>query len=112
MAARFLSTGAGSFQGPARIVQPYVAAGHHLARDVHVIIFDKHDIALELAKFAQVNDMLDELFPLIIARVGFAGVNELDRPLTVVDEPDDLFVFLENDRRAFVSCEATRTTDG
>src|SRR2546423_4200292 len=86
MAARFLSAGARGFERPPWVVQPYVAARHHLARDVHIIILDEYDIALELTELAQVYDMLDELFPLVIARMRFAGIDKLNRPLTVVDE--------------------------
>src|SRR4051812_8338470 len=109
--AGLLSARPRSFERPARIIQPDVAARHHLACDVHVIIFDKHDITLELAEFAQVNDVLDELFPFVVARMGLAGVDELHRSLAVVHETDDLFIFLENERRAFVSGKSPRKTD-
>ena len=45
VAARLHAAGAGGFERAARIVQPDVAAGDHLPRDVDVVIFEEHEIA-------------------------------------------------------------------
>jgi hypothetical protein len=88
VAARLLPAGAGGFQGPARIVEPDVAAGNHRARHVNVVVFDEHHVALEFAVFAQVNDALDVALAVVVARMGLAGKNELHRPAAVVEQFD------------------------
>ena len=46
VAAGLHAAGAGGFERTARIVQPDVAAGNHLPRDMDVVIFDEHQTAL------------------------------------------------------------------
>src|SRR5437762_2281659 len=96
MAAGFLSTRPRSLERPARIVEPDVASGNHLARHVHVIVFDKYQVSLEFAVLAQVNDVLDVALALVVARMGFARKNKLDWPFGVLDQPDHVLELLEN----------------
>src|SRR4051812_21852522 len=103
MAARFLAARSGSFQRAARIVQPHVAAGHHLTRHMDVVILNKHEAALELCVFAQMDDVLDEAFPFVIPWMRFPREHELHRSLLVADEFYDVFELLEDQRRALVS---------
>ena len=79
VAAGFHAAGAGSFQRPARIVQPDVAAGNHLPRHMDIVVLDENQMALQFAVFAQMNDVLDEALAFVVARMRFAGKNELDR---------------------------------
>ena len=67
------AAGAGGLERPAGGVEPHVAAGDHLAGDVHVIVLEKHQVPLQVAVFAQVNDVLDVALAVIVARVGLAG---------------------------------------
>ena len=48
VAAGLHAAGAGGFERAARVVQPDVAAGHHLPRDVDVVIFDEHEVARQV----------------------------------------------------------------
>ena len=57
------------------------------------------------------NDVLDEPFSVVITRMRLACVDELNRPLTIVRQPQDLFVFLEDQRGALVSGETAREPD-
>src|SRR5687767_6702289 len=91
MAAGFLSGGARSFERAARIIEPNVAAGNHLTRDMHVIVLDKDEPAFEFAVFAEMNDVLNETLPFIVARMGLARENKLNRPVRVVGEFYDVF---------------------
>src|SRR2546423_10170611 len=100
VAAGLLATGAGGFQRPARIVEPNVTAGNHLPGDMHVVVLDEDQVALELAVFAEVNDVLDVALAFVVARMRFAGENELDRPRGVPREPDHIFELLKNKRCA------------
>src|SRR5688572_21665356 len=111
MAAGFLPGSAGSFERTTRIVEPDIAAGNHLARDVHVIILDEDEAAFEFAVFAKVNDVLDETLAFIVARMGFAGEDELNRALRVLRELHDVFELLEDQRSALVSRETAREAD-
>src|SRR5205823_6643034 len=76
-----------------------------------VVIFNEDEIAFEFAVFAQMNDVLDVAFALVIARMGFASENELDGPRGVPSEPHDILELLEDERRSFVSGKPTRKTD-
>ena len=60
-------------RGRRGVVQPHIAARNHLAGHVHVVVFDEHQVALQVAVLAQVNDVLDVAFAFIIPRMRFAG---------------------------------------
>ena len=84
VAAGFHAAGAGGFERAARIVQPDVAAGNHLPRDMDVVVLDENQMAFQFAVFAQVNDVLDVALAFVVARMRFAGENELDGTRLVV----------------------------
>ena len=111
VAAGLYAAGAGSFQRTARIVQPHVAAGNHLPRDVNIVVLDENQVPLQFAEFAQVNDVLDVALAFVIARMRLAGEDELDGPLLVLGQLHDVLELLENQRRAFVSGEAAGEAD-
>ncbi len=77
-----------------------------------VVVLDEHEIARKFAVLAQVNDLLDEAFAVVVARMRLAGEDELDGALLVVRELHDVLELLENQRRAFVGGEAAREADG
>src|SRR5882757_2366310 len=83
MAAGFHATGAGGFQRPARRIQPNVAARNHLPRDMHVVVLDENQMPLQIAVLAQVDDVLNVAFAILIAGMRFAGKNKLNRPLLI-----------------------------
>ncbi len=83
VAAGLHAARAGSFERAARVVQPDVAAGNHLARDVNVVIFDEDKIAREFAVFAQMDNLLDETLAFVIARMRLARKDELHGALLV-----------------------------
>src|SRR5688572_15089972 len=77
-----------------------------------VIVFDKDEVSFQLAVFAEMNDMLDEAFALVIAGMGFAGKNELERAFLVLHQSDNVLELLKNEGSAFVSGEAARKANG
>ena len=79
---------------------------------MNVIVFDKHQTAYQFALFAEVNDLLDEAFAFVVARMRLAGENKLHRTLLVVREFHDVVELLEDQRRAFVGGKAARKADG
>src|SRR5215472_14225978 len=87
VAAGFHAAGAGSFERPAGSVEPDIAAGDHLAGDVDVVVLQEDEMALEVAVFAEMDDVLDVAFPVVVARVGFAGKDELNGARLVAREP-------------------------
>ena len=66
----------------------------------------------EFAVFAQMNDLLDEALAFVVARMGLAGEDELDRAAACRGELHDVLELLENQRRAFVGGEAAGEADG
>src|SRR5665213_560468 len=58
------------------------------------------------------NNLLDEALAVVVARMRFAGENELHGTLLVAAELHDVLELLENQRRAFVSRETAREADG
>src|SRR4051812_36363585 len=111
VATGFHAAGAGGFERAARVVQPNVATGNHLASDVDVIVLNEHKAALQVAVFAEMNDVLDVTFAIIIARVRFAGKDELHRARFVAGEFNDVLHLLENERGSLVGRETARETD-
>src|SRR5947199_1325868 len=112
MAAGFHATGSRGFQRTTRRVEPNVAARDHLPRHMHIIILDKDEPPLQIAIFAQVNDVLDITLAIVIARMGFAGKNELDRPGAISCEPHDILELLKDQQRAFIGDKSSREYDG
>src|SRR5215468_10498442 len=96
MAAGFHPAGARGFERAARGIKPDVAAGDHLASDVHVVVFDKNQVALQIAVLAQVNDVLDVAFAVVVPRVSFSRENKLDRPGLVAREFYDVVELLKD----------------
>ncbi len=93
-------------------VEPDVAAGEHLAGDVHVVVLNKHEVPVEAAVFAQMNDVLDVAFPFIVAWMGFAGENELNGARLIARESHDIVELLEHQGCALIGGEPPRETYG
>ena len=72
----------------------------------------KTRLPVEFAVFAQMDDLLDEAFAVVVARMGLAGEDELDRALLVLGEFHDVVELLEDQRGALVGGEAAGETDG
>src|SRR5207249_936577 len=112
MSAGFHAAGAGGLQRTARGVEPDVAAGHHLPGDVHVVVLDEDEVSLEIAVFAEVDDVLDVTLAVVVARMGLAGENELDGPGLVASQLHDVVELLEDQRSAFIGGETAGEADG
>src|SRR5215204_2563218 len=98
MTAGLHSAGAGSFQWPPRCIEPNITPGNHLAGDMDIIILNEHQLSLQIAIFAEVNDVLDVTLAIIIPRMRFARENKLDGPGFVSGQLDDILELLENQR--------------
>src|SRR5947208_4125463 len=79
---------------------------------MHVVVFDKHQMALQIAIFAQVNDMLNVALAIVIPRMGFAGEDKLNRPSLITGQFDDILKLLKNERSSFVGGKAARKPNG
>ena len=103
--------GAGRLAGPLRRVEPHVAAGHELARETHVVVGQEHDAAAELGAFGRGRDGAQERLSVLVARMGLAGEEELDRPLDLVEEVLESLRLAEEQRRALVGREPAGEAD-
>jgi len=110
--ATFHSAGAGGFERTTRIVEPHVTTGNHLPRDVHVIVLDEYQVALQVAVFAKMNDVLDVAFAIVVTRMRLAGEYELNGTGFVTRQAHDIFDLLENQWGTLVSGEAAGEADG
>ena len=73
-------------------VQPDVASGHHLARDMDVVIFQENQPAPQFAVFAEVNYLLDLTFAFIVRGMRFSREDELNRAVRIRRQLDDRIV--------------------
>ncbi len=69
-------------------------------------------VPLQLAVLAQVDDVLDVAFAVVIARMRLAGEDELDGPVLVARQAHDVLQLLEDQRRALVGGKPAREADG
>jgi hypothetical protein len=72
----------------------------------------KTRLPCQFAVLAQMDDLLDEPFAVVVARMRLAGKDELHGPLLVAREFHDVVELLENQRRALVGGEPAREADG
>src|SRR4029077_6219832 len=102
----FHSAGAARFHRPERIVQPKIDTLHESARDVAVVVLEKHGPVLKSGFAAEFVNFLDQRAPTFIARMRFAGKDELHRARGVVEQSPETFFIAEQERTAFVSSES------
>src|SRR3954466_1404947 len=112
VATCLLSACARSFEWPARVIEPNITAGHHLSRDVHVVILDEYEGTFEFTIFAQVNNVLNVTLAFIITGMCLAGENKLDWSRCIAGEANNLFKLLEDQRRSLVSRKSPGETNG
>src|SRR5256884_721104 len=70
----------------ARHVEPQIDALHQVVREVHLVIFQEGDPALEPGLARQRIDALEHLLAGLVGRVGLSGEDKLDRPPRVGQE--------------------------
>ena len=68
------------------MVQPKIDSLHEAARDVAVVVFQKDDAIFQAGFAAEFVHFLDERLARFIARMRFAGENELHRASGVVHQ--------------------------
>src|SRR5262245_5981775 len=107
----FLAAGPGGLHRPPRIVQPEIDPLHEAAREIYIVIFDEEHLAGKPRVTHQTGDLLQNLLSRIIARMSFAGEDELNRSLRVVDQRSEHLYVLKDEVGAFIGGEAARKTD-
>ena len=83
-----------------------------MAGDVHVVILEKDDVAEEAGIARDLKDALDGPFAGVVARVGLAGDDELDRLTGPVEEAEQAVEVAKEQIAAFVGGEAPGKADG
>src|SRR5436190_670926 len=69
---------------------------------MHIIILDEDQVPLQLAELAEVNYALNVAFALVVARMGLACKNKLNRLLAIRNQLHHVFELFENKRRPLV----------
>ena len=80
------AAGAAGFERTKRSVQPKIDPLDKSTPDVGIVVFDEDDAIFEARFVAQFENLLNERFSAFIARMRFAGENELHRSRHVVDQ--------------------------
>ena len=70
------------------VVQPDVDPLNQAPPDVHVVVFDEHDVSREPLVAGDLDDALDQFLAHPVLGVGLAGEDELDRPIRRSDDVD------------------------
>src|SRR6266478_4107875 len=109
---RFHSAGPACFQRTKRMVQPKIDTLHETARDVAVVIFQKHDAILETGFTTEFINLLDERFACVVTRMRFARENELNGSRRVVKQSFQPFLVAKQKDATFISRETARKADG
>jgi len=94
-----------------RGVQPDVDPLDEVARDAHVVVLQEDETPAHSLLAAEVDELLDELLPLVVARVRLPGEDELDRAFLVQEQPLQPLGVAQQECRALVGGEAPREPD-
>src|SRR5205814_1740781 len=106
------STGAARFQRTQWIVQRKIDGLHQSPRDVSVVVLDEADPIIETGFARELVNFLDQGSATLVARMRFAGENELNRPGGIVQQFVQAILVGEKERAAFVGSETSRKSDG
>src|SRR5205823_3485022 len=109
---RFHSTGPARYHRTRRTVQPKIDALNQSPRGVRLVVLDEIDAIIATGFARELVTFLDQGFAAFIARVRFAGENELHRPGGIVQQFVQAIFVGKEERAAFVSSETSRKTDG
>ena len=101
----------GGLERTARIVQPDVDALHEVTADVDVVVFDEHELVGETARAHHFGDLLQHAFAGLVARMGFAGKDELHRAFRIVDHRGEPLEILQNQIGALIGGKTAREAD-
>ena len=107
-----LAAGAGSFQRPARIVEPDVDALDEVAADVDVVVLDEDELVAELRVAHHLGDLLQDALAGLVVRMGLAGEEELHGALGIVDHGGEALHVGKHQIGALVGGEAAGEADG
>lgn len=105
------SAGTARFHRKARRVEPDVHALHEVLGHMHLIIFQKGDVAAQLVIVAKGQHFMNEITAWFVGRMGFAGEHQLDRPPLVLQDSLETFQILEQQCGPLVGGEAPRKSD-
>ena len=81
-----LSGSTGSFKRPGRSVHPYIDSLYHSLGKIHIIVGNEYYLSYELRHLRYFNDILDQILSEFVCRMRFAGKEELNGTLRIVDD--------------------------
>ena len=108
----FHAAGAAGFLRTERCVEPDVAALDLAAGDGDIVVFEKNKPATKFWASSEIDDGFDELLAVIIARMGFASEDDLNRTLRIIEDAGETLGVAEEKGGAFVGSETASETDG
>ena len=107
-----LAAGAGSFERPARIVEPHVDALHEMAADIDVVVLDEDELVAELRIAHEFGDLLQHALAGLIERMRLAGEDELHGAIGIVDHRGQPLDIGQDQIRPLVGREPAGEADG
>jgi hypothetical protein len=100
------------FERTSRRAQPDVRALSHRTRDGHVVAFQEDQAAAEFGAAAERDDLLDQFFAGVIARVSLSGEDNLHGTARIVQNPRQAFGIAQQQVRAFVRRKSPSEPNG
>ena len=109
---RLHSAGAAGLFAAPRVVEPQVHALHHLARHLHVVVFQEDHVFPEVGIARELHDLADVALARLVLGMGLAGDDDLHRHVLVQQNALEPLDVAEQQRGALVGGEAAREPDG
>jgi len=103
---RFHAAGTTGFQRTAWRVQPHVHALHELPGYIDVVVFQEYNFPDKPRVSRSGEDPLNELLALFVGRMGFPGIDNLNRHVQVIDQSVESIQISQQEIHPFVWGEA------
>src|SRR5262245_56695593 len=107
----FLPAGTAGLQRRARVVEPYVDTLSEEMRRVHLVVFDKRDVAGETIVRGKRIDLMDEMFSMLVRRMCLSSEHHLHWPPLIQHARLDAIQVVENQGRPFIAGKAACESD-
>src|SRR5690554_7063209 len=83
-----------------------------MARDIHFVVGQEDDAPLEFRVGGQVHNLLDKRLAILIGRMSFAGVDDLNGAIRVANQPLEALQVIHDEVGALIGGESSSEADG